>query len=157
MNKLPPELKIVSPSTNAVRIDAMADTIAERIPQAEWMDNPDAWDKKKFVQETSEFLHQVYGINTFQDRHALAMLADHIDMYVQCNKALETEPLIIQFNGGKTFGANPHFAIRTECLKRIIVLMNELGLTPKGRLSRGKNSNSGSTSVASKLLRGAKG
>jgi DNA (cytosine-5)-methyltransferase 1 len=35
--------------------------------------------------------------------------------------------------------------------------MNELGLTPKGRLSRGKNSNSGSTSVASKLVRGAKG
>jgi len=35
--------------------------------------------------------------------------------------------------------------------------MNELGLTPKGRLSRGKSSNVGSTSVASKLLRGAKG
>lgn len=157
MNKLPPELKIVSPSTNAVRIDAMANTIANRIPEAEWMDNPDAWDKKKFVAETSEFLHDVYGINSLQDRHALAMLADHIDLYVKCNKALETEPLIIEFNGGKTFGANPHFAIRTECLKRIIVLMNELGLTPKGRLARGKNSNGGSTSVASKLLRGAKG
>jgi phage terminase small subunit len=157
MNKLPPELKIVSPSTNAVRIDAMAETIVDRIPQAEWMDNPDAWDKKKFVEETSEFMQEVYGINCLQDRHTLAMLADHIDMYVKCNKALETEPLIIEFNGGKTFGANPHFAIRTECLKRIIVLMNELGLTPKGRLSRGKNTNSGSSSVASKLLRGAKG
>ena len=150
MSKLPPELKIVSPSTNAVRIDAMASSVADRIPEAEWMDNPDAWDKKKFVAETSEFLHEVYGINSLQDRHALAMLADHIDLYVKCNKALE-------FNGGKTFGANPHFAIRTECLKRIIVLMNELGLTPKGRLSRGKSSNVGSTSVASKLLRGAKG
>jgi phage terminase small subunit len=157
MNKLPPELKIVSPSTNAVRIDAMAETISDRIPEAEWMDNPDAWDKKKFVAETSAFLQEVYGINCLQDRHTLAMLADHIDMYVKCNKALEVEPLIIEFNGGKTFGANPHFAIRTECLKRIIVLMNELGLTPKGRLSRGKNTNSGSSSIASKLLRGAKG
>ena len=116
----------------------MAKTIPDRIPEAEWMDNPDAWDKKKFVAETSQFLLEMYGINSLQDRHTLAMLADHIDMYVQCNKALETEPLIIQFNGGKTFGANPHFAIRTECLKRIIVLMNELGLTPKGRLSKGK-------------------
>jgi phage terminase small subunit len=156
MNKLPPELKIVSPSTNAVKMDSMAKTIPDRIPEAEWMDNPDAWDKKKFVAETSQFLLEMYGINSLQDRHTLAMLADHIDMYVQCNKALETEPLIIQFNGGKTFGANPHFAIRTECLKRIIVLMNELGLTPKGRLSKGKG-NGGVTSMATKLMRGAKG
>ena len=154
MNKLPPELRIVSPSTNAVRIDAMADRIAESIPEAEWMDNPDAWDKKKFVAESAEFMFLVYGIGTEQDRHTLAMLADQIDAYIVCNRGLATDGFITDYNGGKTVGPSPWFAMRKECLKAIISLMNELGLTPKGRLAKTKTLDN---STAQKLMRGPKG
>jgi len=151
-NKLPPELHIIKGS--APKTQLLPESIKERIPEAEWVANPDSWSKSKFIEETSEFLYQVYGIGSAQDRHSLAMLADQIDTYIQCNKALALEPLVIEYNGGKTFGPNPNFAIRKETLKSIIALMNELGLTPKGRLAKTKSLDN---STSQQLMRGPKG
>ena len=153
-NKLPPELHIINGTKQRVETQTLPESIKERIPEAEWVSNPDNWSKTKFIEETSEFLFQVYGIGSAQDRHTLAMLADQIDTYVLCNKALAVEPLVIEYNGGKTFGPNPNFAIRKECLKSIIALMNELGLTPKGRLAKIKTLDN---STSQKLMRGPKG
>ena len=153
MNKLPPNLQIVTGEKSSA-LNKAVDAVKNRIPQAEWMDNHDAWDKAKFVDETSQFMLDTYGIGTDQDRHTLAMLADQIDLYVKCSKALSFEPIIIEYNGGKTFGANPHIAVRNEALKRIVALMTELGLTPKGRLAKNKAVDN---TVANKLMRGAKG
>lgn len=154
MNKLPPNLQIITKSANAEYLSKMADKVREKIPQAEWMDNPDGWDKKKFIDETSEFLLETYGLSASQDRHTLAMLAEQIDLYVQCSKALAEQPLVIEYNGGKTLGPNPYIAIRNESLKRINALMTELGLTPKTRLAKNKAVDN---TVANKLMRGAKG
>lgn len=102
------------------------------------MDNPSAWSKKRFIEETSEFLFTVYGIGNDQDKHTLAMLADQIDLYVKCCKSIEEEGIIAEYNQGKTIGPNPHIPIRNKALTLIIQLMNEMGLTPRGRLAKGK-------------------
>lgn len=134
MNKLPPELHIVNGTKGMNQGITLPDKIKQRIPECEWMDNPDAWDKKKFYEETSQYLFDVYGIGSKQERHLLTMLTKEIDKYVRCDKVLNSKGLVVNFNDGKTMGANPYLSIQERSLTKAIQLMNELGLTPRGRL-----------------------
>ena len=155
MNKKPPELHLID-GTKSRRIDAamLPNDIKKRIPQAEWVDNHDAWNKSTFINETSEFLYSVYGIGNDQDKHALGMLADHIDLYVKCSKGIDKNGVVTTFNNGQTIGPNPYIGIRNKTMSLIIQLMNELGLTPRSRLASNKLEND---SPMSKLMRGPKG
>lgn len=139
MNRKPPELHIVD-GTKSRRNNSilLPEGIKKRIPKAEWLDNPDAWDKTKFIEETAEFLFNVYGIGNDQDKHTLAMLADHIELYVKCTKGINKNGIVTSFNGGVTLGPNPYIPIRNKTMTLIIQLMNELGLTPRSRLTAGK-------------------
>jgi phage terminase small subunit len=67
------------------------------------------------------------------------MLADHIDTYIICTEGIKREGLVIDFNDGKTTGPSPYLSIRNKTMTLIIQLMNELGLTPRSRLSAGKH------------------
>lgn len=153
-NKLPPELHIVNGTKGMNQGGLLPPSVRGRVPISEWMDNPDAWDKERFVNETAEFLFNVYGIGSEQDRHTLAMLADHLDTYIQCNKFIAQQGLVVEFNEGKTIGANPYITIRNKTLSLILQLMNEMGLTPRSRLAQTKPEED---SAVSKFLRGAKG
>jgi hypothetical protein len=76
-NKKAPELHLVDGTTPRKGMPTtLPENIKKRIPKAEWLDNPDGWDKDKFIEETSEFLYTVYGIGNDQDKHTLAMLAE---------------------------------------------------------------------------------
>lgn len=154
MNKLPIELHLIKGTKPEHNPTEVPTEIKNRIPQAEWMNNPNEWDKEKFIKETSDFLFDMYGIGTDQDKHTLAMLADQIDLYIECNKGVKANGVISKFNGGKTIGTNPFITVRNSTLKLIIQLMNELGLTPRGRLEKSKLS---TNTVANRLMRGAKG
>jgi phage terminase small subunit len=154
MNKLPPELHVVNGSKGQNQGVELPKSIKARIPKAEWLDNPDAWDKDKFVEETAEFLFKVYGIGNNQDKHTLGFLADQIDIYVESTKMIPRGALVIKQNGGKTMGPNPFLTVKYNALRSIIQLMNELGLTPRSRLSSGVQEDD---SPVSKFLRGPKG
>jgi P27 family predicted phage terminase small subunit len=139
MNRKPPELHVVDGTTSRRNNHMLLpDNLKKRIPKAEWVDNPDAWDKDRFITETAEFLYDVYGIGNDQDKHTLAMLADHIETYVQCTKGIKKRGIITSFNNGQTIGPNPFLSVRNKTMTLIIQLMNELGLTPRSRLSSGK-------------------
>jgi P27 family predicted phage terminase small subunit len=151
MNRKPPELHIVDGTTSRRGNSfQLPESIRKRVPEAEWMNDPDAWDRNRFVAETSEFLFTVYGIGNDQDKHTLAMLADQIDLYVKCSKGIDKNGVVTTYNDGKTIGANPYIAVRNKALTLIIQLMNEMGLTPRSRLAAGKVE---SESIASKFLK----
>ena len=154
MNKLPGELHLINGSKGMNQGGLLPESVRGRIPVSEWMDAPDNWDKQKFVNETAEFMFSVYGIGSEQDRHTLAMLADHIDTYIECNKYIAQQGLVVEFNEGKTIGANPYVTIRKQTLSLILQLMNEMGLTPRSRFAQTKIEND---SPAAKFLRGVKG
>ena len=154
MNKLPPELHVINGTKGMNQGAVIPEAIKNRIPQAEWMDNPDAWDKAVFIKETSSFLYTVYGIGNDQDKHTLAFLAEQIDAYIECKKVLDKTGLVTKFNSGATMGPNPYLTVRNNTLKNIIQLMNELGLTPRSRLNSGKVE---VDSPVAKFLRGPKG
>lgn len=152
MNKKPPELHVVDGTKPRKGMPTdLPQSIKKRIPKAEWMDNPEAWNKEKFIEETSEFLYAVYGIGNDQDKHTLAMLADHIDLYVKCTRGIAKNGVVTTFNNGQTIGPNPYIGIRNKTMSLIIQLMNELGLTPRSRLSAGKIEEE---SPLNKLLKG---
>jgi len=139
-NHKAPELHLVDGTTPRKGMPtALPDKIKKRIPQAEWLNNPSAWDKSKFIEETANFLYDVYGIGNDQDKHTLAMLADHVETYILCTEGIAREGLVVDFNDGKTTGPNPFLTIRNKTMTLIIQMMNELGLTPRSRLSAGKS------------------
>jgi phage terminase small subunit len=156
MNKLPTELHLVHGTKPEHQAITLPESVKKRIPEAEWMTKPTQWNKATFVRETSEFLFDVYGIGSDQDKHTLAMLADQIDLYVSCNIQLAGSDLVISTNDGKTLAPNPIISIRNNALKLIIQLMNELGLTPRSRLNKTEG-NTNDNSAVSKFLRGVKG
>ena len=154
MRKLPPELHVVNGTKGMNQGGLLPESIRARIPVAEWMMNPEAFNKEVFVNETADYLFNVYGIGSDQDRHTVAMLADHIQTYIDCNKFIAQQGMVIEFNEGKTVGANPYITIRNKTLTLILQLMNEMGLTPRSRLADTKAQED---SPAAKFLRGVKG
>jgi phage terminase small subunit len=81
----------------------------------------------------------------------LAILADHIETYVNANRSIKSNTLVISYNNGQTPGPNPMISIRNKATTYIIQLMNELGLTPRSRLTAGKVEDN---SAIGKLMRG---
>ena len=124
-----------------------------RMPFADWLDHPENWDKKKFVKDTADYLFDVYGIGDNQNQHTLGMLADQMEVYIQCNIQMKDQPLVIVTNDGKTAAPNPLLGIRAKAFEIALKLMTELGLTPKARLSSNKTKE---TSSIDTLLRGPK-
>ena len=154
MNRKPPELHLIDGTTPMTGTPVMIPKdLRKRIPAAGWMDNPDAWNKKEFIEETATFLFDVYGIGNEQDKHILTMLADHIETYINCTKNIRENTLIVNYNNGSTCGPNPLVAIRNKTTTLIVQLMNELGLTPRGRLSASKVEGD---SPVGKLMKGPK-
>lgn len=137
-NRLPPELHIVHGTKAEHKGKPLPESVRQRVPKAEWLDNPDAWNRDEFLRETSDFLWDTYGIGSNQDKHILAALAMQLDIYIKCCKGVQKGGIITQFNNGANIGPNPFLTAGDKALSRAIVLMNELGLTPKGRLATNK-------------------
>ncbi len=154
MNKKPPELHIVDgtkPRTTDPTL--IPKSLKKRIPKAFW-DDPDEWNKDRFIEETADFLFEVYGIGSDQDQHMLQILAEHIEIFVNTKRYIKANNLIINQNNNQTKGPNPALSILKHETQQIVLLCNELGLTPRSRLS--KSSTEENTPVA-KFLRGPKG
>lgn len=137
-NRLPPELHLVHGTKARHDAQPLPEKVRARVPKADWLDNPDTWDRDKFIKETSDFLWEIYGIGSDQDKHVLAALATQIEVFVQCWKGVQKGGIITKFNNGATIGPNPYLTAGDKALSRAVVLMNELGLTPKGRLATNK-------------------
>ena len=139
MSKKPFELHLIDGTKSEVpNLAVLPDTIKQRIPVADWVDNPELWDKKTFIKETAEFLFEVYGIGSDQDKSTLAMLADQLDIYIQSYRQLDINNLVVETNNGKTLAPNPLISIKNNALKLALQLMNEMGLTPRSRLASNK-------------------
>ena len=106
--------------------------IEQPIPLADWVADPNAWNKYAFIDSASKFMWDAYGNTTEQDQHALAMLAEILETFVMCCKDIAKNGLIVTHHNGVT-GKNHHVEIRDKAIARSVLLMNELGLTPRGR------------------------
>jgi P27 family predicted phage terminase small subunit len=137
-NKLPAEIHALQGSKGLNMGVLLPEKLKQRIPFAEWASQPELFNKQRFVEETAQYLYDVYGIGTEQDRHTLMMLADQMQTYIDARTQQDKHPLVIKINNGKTLAPNPFISVANEAMKNCIRIMNELGLTPRSRLASGK-------------------
>ena len=137
-NKLPSEVHAVHGTKGINAGVTIPDNLKARIPFAEWASQPELFSKQRFVDETAQYLYDVYGIGTEQDRHTLMMLADQLQTYIDARSQQDKHPLVVKINNGKTLAPNPFISVANEAMKNAIKIMNELGLTPKSRLAANK-------------------
>ena len=102
---------------------------------ANWLKNPQSWDKETFAIQIRKAMVDAYGLEVEIDEHMITMLADQMDTYVKAAKALLNEDLIEFANNGARM-ANPNQKVRDGALARIMQLMTMLGLVPAGRPKR---------------------
>ena len=138
MNRLPPELHIVHGTKAEHKGKPLPEAIRQRIPKPVWLDDPDLWDMDEFITTTADFLWDTYGIGSAQDQHLLGALAFQLDVFVKCIKGARGGGPVTKFNAGATVGTNPYLTTGEKALGRAIMIMNELGLTPRGRLATNK-------------------
>ena len=117
---------------------------------ANWLKNPQSWDKESFAIQIRKAMVDAYGLEVEIDEHMITMLTDQMDTYVKAAKALLTEDLIELANNGARM-ANPNQKVRDGALARIMQLMTMLGLVPSGRPKR-----SNAPSEIDELLAGPK-
>jgi hypothetical protein len=69
--RIPAEVHLIHGTKGEKMGTLLPESVKRRIPESEWMDNPEAWSKKRFYNETADYLFEVYGIGSDQERHVL--------------------------------------------------------------------------------------
>jgi hypothetical protein len=100
------------------------------IPAAEWAENPKAFSKSKFIEETMYFIDRVYGFEPSSYEYQVYFLASEMQVYCDASAGFKDSGSEIILNGKQ----NPWLKIRENATQNIIKLMRELGLTPASRL-----------------------
>jgi P27 family predicted phage terminase small subunit len=149
--RLPTELHIVHGTKQEHDGGLLPENVRQRIPKQPWFDDFAAWNADAFIKSTADFLWETYGIGSEQDGHVLCALADQMGIYIECKHKIQIDGIIITFPN-KAIGPNPYLTAGDKALARALVLMNELGLTPKGRLAT--NTAKDANKKFSKLLAG---
>lgn len=96
------------------------------IPVAEWSENPRAFSKAKFIEETMHFIDRLYGLEPSSYKYQVYFLACEMQVYCDATAGFIDGGSEIVVNGKQ----NPWQKIRYVATQNIIKLMRELGLTP---------------------------
>ena len=126
----------------------------KKIPIANWLNDPDSFNKEQFYKETIEFLFAIYSNAADIDKHLVAMLADTLETYIECKKVLDKQGYVIEFNDGKTLGTNPLYKTMDNAVSSYISLTNELQISLKARVKNGVKEPTEVDEALKKLMRG---
>ena len=119
-----------------------------------WFDNPDSFDKEEFIKEMENSHRRLYKNTCDIDRYLLGIMADAMEGYIICNKAIKEQGYVIEYNDGKTLGINPNFNGMYKSMDIVLALIKEFGLTPKERLKNGVKEPTDEDIRFSKLFKG---
>jgi hypothetical protein len=100
------------------------------IPLAEWAENPRAFSKEKFIEETMYFIDRVYGFEPTSYEYQVYFLACEMQVYCDASADFRDGGSEIIVNGKQS----PFLKVRDTATLNIIKLSRELGLTPSSRL-----------------------
>ena len=120
--------------TNTATFPTKSMTNSMPMQSTDWLTNPNDWDKDDFVADIVKFIEQTQGSNAYPNLVLIGLLANQIDIYVQCAREMSKTGLVEFYNKGATSGPSLHFSMADKALNRILQLMKELGLTPSHRV-----------------------
>jgi phage terminase small subunit len=101
-----------------------------RIPRAEWADDPKLFNRKQFIEETSNFIDRVYGYEPSSYHLIVWLLAEEMQSYMDATLGFIESGSELLMNGKES----PWLKVRNIAATNIIRLNRELGLTPASRL-----------------------
>ena len=101
-----------------------------RIPKAEWSDKPESFCRTQFIEETSSFIEQVYGVDSISYQYLVILLADQMQTYIDATIGFRESGCAIVVNDKPSVW----LTMRSTATQNIIRLMREAGLTPASRL-----------------------
>ena len=61
-NRLPPELHLVHGTKQTHKGGALPDSVRKRVPKADWLDNPDAWDRINLLLKQATFFGKLTAL-----------------------------------------------------------------------------------------------
>jgi phage terminase small subunit len=105
---------------------------------AEWSDKPESFSRSQFIEETSEFIEQVYGFEPMSYQYLVALLADQMQTYIDATIGFRESGCAIVVNEKPSVW----LTMRSTATQNIIRLMREAGLTPASRLPSSKKQES---------------
>lgn len=101
-----------------------------KIPTAEWLDKPESFSRSQFIDETSLFIEQVYGVESMSYQYLVILLADQMQTYIDATIGFRESGCAIVANDKPSVW----LTMRSTATQNIIRLMREAGLTPASRL-----------------------
>lgn len=101
------------------------------IPAAEWADDPKRFNRKQFIEETSNFIGRVYAYEPSSYQLMVWLLAEEMQSYMNATLGFIESGSELLINGKES----PWLKVRNITSANIIRLNRELGLTPSSRLA----------------------
>jgi phage terminase small subunit len=101
-----------------------------RIPKAGWQDKPESFCRMQFIEETSNFIKEVYGVEPEVYQYMVWLLSLEVQCYIDAKIGFEESGSQIVIDNRE----NPWIRVQMIATKNIIRLSRELGLTPASRL-----------------------
>jgi phage terminase small subunit len=101
-----------------------------RIPKAEWQDKPESFCRMQFIEETSTFIKEVYGIEPEVYQYLVWLLSLEVQCYIDAKIGFKKSGSQIVSDNRE----NPWLRLQMIATKNIIRLSRELGMTPASRL-----------------------
>lgn len=132
--KLPENLHIVQNRPTTV-----VEKVRAGLGEAQWLNDPEAWDRAKFVEQIEQALLDSHGSTVQFDQLLVGLLVTQVELYVRCWSSIKAEGLVTTFNAGATHGRNLHIGMADNALLKGVNLLNELALTPKTRAPQRTN------------------
>lgn len=99
-------------------------------PAAEWADDPKRFNRKQFIEETSNFIDRVYCYEPSSYQLMVWLLAEEMQSYMDATLGFIESGSELLINGKES----PWLKVRNITSANIIRLNRELGLTPTSRL-----------------------
>jgi hypothetical protein len=113
------------------KLAEIPDSMRCRIPKAEWSDKPESFCRMQFIEETSNFINSVYGLEPDSYQTLLWMLSLEVQSYVDARIGFQESGGELVIDGK----INPWVLLKFDATKNILRLQKELGLTPASRLT----------------------
>jgi phage terminase small subunit len=101
--------------------------------EAAWLNDPEAWDRAKFVSQIEQAMIDSHGTSVQIDELLVGLLVTQVELYVMCWANIRTQGLVMTFNAGATPGKNLHIGMADRALRQVVKLLGELALTPNRR------------------------
>jgi len=101
-----------------------------KTPIADWLIEPENWNKKNYVEETINYMMENVSNCNPIDQHLIGMLADTMEILIKCSHNMKLKGLVVYNKSGEIIGKSPYVSIYQKQHSLALLIMKQLNLMP---------------------------